>query len=185
MRAFLAPLLLVGISSSALAQPPAGDEAPGRLEVRSTAFGMNDPIPPIYTCDGANISPPLSWSKVPEGTRSVAILMDDPDAPRGTFTHWLVTGIPPATLELPSGAAIPNATLSYNDRGELGYTGPCPPSGRHRYRFRVYALDIPLRGEMSRETFLQVIDDHVLAQGMLVGVYQRDQGAVPGATPRK
>lgn len=169
MRSLIGTLMFVALSANA--QP----SSPQRLDVRSTGFGMNDPIPVVYTCDGANISPRLTWSEVPEGTKSIAILVDDPDAPTGTFTHWLVTGLPADTPELPSGAVVPNATQAMNDSGEPRYTGPCPPSGRHRYRFTVFALDMTPRGQMSRETFLDAIKGHVLGQGTLIGLYQREK----------
>lgn len=170
-------LVLAALAARTQAQAPAESPRPSTLEVRSNAFGMNGRIPEVYTCDGANISPPLWWSPVPQGTRSIAILVEDPEAPTGTFTHWLVTGIPPIVKELPSGAALPyNAVAAANDKGTSGYTGPCPPRGLHHYRFHVYALDISAPAAASRADFLAAIDDHVLAHGVLVGVYEREPG---------
>jgi hypothetical protein len=167
-------LLLVATSTNLLAQPPADSPRPKPLEVRSSAFGMNGTIPSVYTCDGANISPPLWWSPVPKETQSIAIIVEDPDAPQGTFVHWLVLGIPPIVKELPSGAALPyDAVAATNDAGAAGYAGPCPPSGTHHYHFHVYALDFPLAAVATRADFMMVIKDHIVAHGELVGVYER------------
>ncbi len=175
MRNTIIGLLIVSsVSGVALGETTSKGAArrPATLEVSSTAFKNNEAIPGEYTCDGAQLAPPLSWSKVPAGTRSIAILVEDPDAPKGTFTHWLVTGIPPATAsiskELPHGAVE-----SKNDAGKTGYVGPCPPSGTHRYEFRVYALDIALPKAMSRTEFLKAAEGHTLAMGQLVGTYAR------------
>lgn len=144
------------------------------LKVTSTAFSENGAIPKDHTCDGRDISPPLSWSGVPKDAKSIAVLVDDPDAPKGTFTHWLVTGIPPTTTSLPAGGALPErAVAAKNDMGRSGYAGPCPPSGRHHYHFHVYALDLPLHKAMSRTELQAAIRGHVLAEGELVGTYQR------------
>lgn len=144
------------------------------LDVTSSAFGANETIPPKYTCDGEGVSPPLSWSNVPEATRSVAILVDDPDAPDGPFTHWLVTDLPPTARTLPEGGVLPrDASAGRTDAGNTSYYGPCPTHGRHRYRFHVYALDTTLGRAESREDFLSAIDGHVLDDGELVATYQR------------
>lgn len=174
MRFLLTLLVGAAASGSALAQVPRTTQ-PATLSVTSSAFGTNEPIPRAYTCDGAERSPPLAWTNVPPETRSIAILVEDPDAPRGTFTHWLITGLPATTNELAAGAALPEAAIaSRTDAGEHGWTGPCPPSGRHRYVFQVFALDIPLpRQPMTPAQFKAAIQGHVLAQGALVGVYQR------------
>jgi Raf kinase inhibitor-like YbhB/YbcL family protein len=169
MRSFLLPLL-VAVPTAAVAH----DYAPITLVVRSSAFGDGEPIPAEYTCDGQNASPPLSWSRVPVATKSIAILVDDPDAPKGTFTHWLVTGVPPTTTSLDKGARLPaGAHAMKNDSGTTGYTGPCPPSGRHRYELRVYALDVPSVNATNRAELASAIKGHVLATGELVGTYER------------
>jgi Raf kinase inhibitor-like YbhB/YbcL family protein len=148
--------------------------APSSLSVSSSAFSANGEIPSEHTCDGAQISPPLSWSKPPSGTKSVAILVTDPDAPRGTFTHWIVTGLPAHTTSLAAGDKLPTgAVAGKNDFGALGWGGPCPPRGRHRYVFHVYALDIPLSRPLAPAAFKSAIAGHVLAEGELVGTYQR------------
>lgn len=161
------------VDSTAGAQP-ALETQDLRLEVTSPAFTENGPIPTEFTCDGAKISPPLQWSGVPKGTESIAILAEDPDAPGGTFTHWLVTGLPPTQTSLRAGAALPpGAVSSRNGKGFAGYTGPCPPSGEHRYRFHVYALDTKIQPPQKRTGFLESIQGHVLAEGQLTGTYQR------------
>ncbi len=144
------------------------------LEVTSSAFGANETIPPRYTCDGEGVSPPLSWSNVPDSTRSVAILVDDPDAPDGPFTHWLVTDLPPTARTLAEGGVLPReASTGKTDAGNTSYYGPCPTHGRHRYRFHVYALDTTIGRAASREDFLSAIDGHVIDDGELVGTYQK------------
>jgi Raf kinase inhibitor-like YbhB/YbcL family protein len=164
--------------TTALADPPAPPSPSGakpELQVTSSAFKAGEAIPPKYTCDGTSTPPPLAWSAVPSGTRSIAIFVDDPDAPSGTFTHWLVTGISPTTTELRGGGPLPQgAVASKNGKGAAKYTGPCPPSGRHHYVFHVYALDTTV-GEppASRAELTQAIDGHVLAEGQLIGVYQK------------
>ncbi len=144
------------------------------LTVTSSAFKANEAIPTEYTCDGAETSPSLSWSGVPADAKSIAILVEDPDAPEGTFTHRLVTDIPPTITSIDKGASLPTGAMAAkNDKGNAGYAGPCPPTGRHHYHFRVYALDKTLGKVTSRSEFLSAIEGHVLAQGELVGTYQR------------
>jgi Raf kinase inhibitor-like YbhB/YbcL family protein len=145
------------------------------LEVTSPAFPADGAIPSKYTCDGSGISPPLSWSNVPDSAKSLAILVDDPDAPNGPFLHWLVTDLPPEVHELDEGGALPHeANVTETDAGTASYYGPCPSSGRHHYRFHVYALDTVLgQRPASRDDFLSAISGHVLDEGELVGCYQR------------
>lgn len=179
MRTSILPvLLLIAAPAGELAgAPPRPRAAPALLEVTSPAFGYHQAIPAEHTCEGSGVSPPLAWSRVPPGTRSIAILADDPDAPQRTFTHWLVTGIPPTTTSLGKGAALPRgAVAAKNDAGQAGYTGPCPPTGRHRYRFRVYALDVDLGKATTREELMALVPDRVLATGELVGTYQKQAG---------
>jgi Raf kinase inhibitor-like YbhB/YbcL family protein len=145
------------------------------IDITSTAFPADGAIPSKYTCDGSGISPPLSWSNVPDGTRSVAILVDDPDSQSGPFLHWLVTDLPPSVHRLEEGGALPRETqVAESDAGTASYYGPCPSSGRHHYRFHVYALDTVLgRKPDSRDAFLSAIGGHVLDEGELVGDYAR------------
>ncbi len=149
------------VMAVALAASPALAAPPPRLEVTSPAFRANEDIPTEYTCEGANTPPPLAWSQVPGDTKSIAVMVDDPDAPMGVFTHWIVTGISPQATSLDK--APPDAR----------YTGPCPPSGRHHYRFRVYALDTTIARPANRAAFLAAIRGHVLAEGELVGRYEK------------
>lgn len=170
MRTLLALTILAVTPASVYADDPRTSV----LQVTSSAFGEAAEIPPRYTCDGTETTPPLAWSNVPAGTRSVAILVEDPDAPHGMFTHWLVTGIPPTTTSLAAGAALPQgATAAHNSEGLLGYDGPCPEHGRHRYRFRVFALDTAISPPKDRDAFLAEANGHVLAEGRLVGTYER------------
>jgi Raf kinase inhibitor-like YbhB/YbcL family protein len=148
--------------------------AQGPLTVSSPAFMNGGAIPPKYTCDGEGTSPPLAWSNLPPATRTVAILVDDPDAPRGTFVHWVVVGVPSGTTAIGEGAVPAGAEQGKNGSGQRGWAPPCPPSGTHRYQFKVFALDGPLTLAQPTETDLvRAMRGHVLAQGVLVGTYQR------------
>lgn len=151
------------------------------LSVTSTAFQGGDKIPDKYTCQGQDISPPLAWSEPPEGTQSFALIMDDPDAPGGVFTHWVIFNIPSNSRGLPEAIPIQaqlttGALQGKNDFGRIGYGGPCPPPGRaHRYEFTLYALDqlLDLKAGVSKKQILDAIQGYVLAQGELTGMYQR------------
>jgi Raf kinase inhibitor-like YbhB/YbcL family protein len=145
------------------------------IDVSSPAFGPNESIPSKYTCDGYGVSPPLDWSAVPDATRSVAIMVDDPDAPNGPFLHWLVADLPPELHHLDEGGTVPHdAFVAESDGGTASYFGPCPPQGRHHYRFHVYALDQELgRRPEGRDDFLASIEGHVLDEGELIAEYER------------
>jgi Raf kinase inhibitor-like YbhB/YbcL family protein len=135
----------------------------------------------MYTCDGANVSPPLSWTDPPPGTAGFAILVTDPDAPGGTFTHWVACNIPSGTREIPAGArgknALPAGSVEgRNDFGRAGYGGPCPPGGRaHHYHFTVYALDtaLTISGKRDGQMLQEALKGHVLAWGEITGIYSR------------
>lgn len=154
------------------------------MAIRSSAFGDHGGIPQRYTCDGEDRSPPLAWSGVPPGARSLALIVDDPDAPdpkapRRVYVHWVLYDLPPGAPGLDEGvdpAALPPGTLEgLNDWGRTGYGGPCPPIGRHRYFHKLYALDTVL-GDLGRPTkarLLEAMEGHVLAEAELVGTYQR------------
>jgi Raf kinase inhibitor-like YbhB/YbcL family protein len=167
------------LSVLVLAAAPTAAFAQGKthaLDVTSTAFEKNAAIPVEYTCEGSNISPPLAWSTVPTGTKSIAILVEDPEATRGTFTHWFVTGIEPTTTSLGKEGNLPTGALAMkNDKGETGYAGPCPPTGMHHYHFRVFALDVAKVKATSRAAFLSEIKGHTLASGDLVGTYEKQK----------
>jgi Raf kinase inhibitor-like YbhB/YbcL family protein len=147
------------------------------IRLTSPAFASGAVIPRKYTCDGSDVSPPLEWAGVPEAARRLVLVVDDPDAPRGTWSHWIVFGIPPATTSLPEGGRLPDgAHVGRNDFRKNAYGGPCPPpGGPHRYFFRLYALDrdVPLEAGATRQEVLDRIRDHILAQGELMGTYAR------------
>jgi Raf kinase inhibitor-like YbhB/YbcL family protein len=141
----------------------------------SPAFAQSGEIPSEHTCDGADVSPALEWSAPPEGTRSLALVVDDPDAPSGTFTHWLAWGLPPRAGGLGEGEAAP--LEGRNDFGAVGYRGPCPPPGhgRHRYFFRLHALDaeLDLLPGAERHELEPLLGGHVLGVAELIGTYER------------
>jgi hypothetical protein len=142
------------------------------LEVSSVAFGPGGTIPEKYTCDGENINPPLHIEHIPEQAKSLVIIVEDPDAPSGTFTHWLVWNIPPS--EKIKERSIPGNEGS-NDYIEHHYRGPCPPSGMHHYHFKVYALDslLHLKADTKNDELQHLMSKYVIAFGELVGVYKR------------
>ncbi|MHC5157988.1 MAG: YbhB/YbcL family Raf kinase inhibitor-like protein [Planctomycetota bacterium] len=150
------------------------------LNVTSTAFEDGDMIPAKYTADGQDISPPLAWEGVPGGTKSIALINDDPDAPMGTWVHWLLWNLPPEVTSLdeavPADATLPNgAQQGKTDFGSTGYGGPAPPSGVHRYFFKVYALDamLDLPAGATKPQLEKAVEGHILAQGQLMGRYTR------------
>ena len=154
------------------------------LMISSTAFAQNGDIPSQYTCEGEDISPPLSWSGVPASSRSLALIVDDPDAPdpaapRMTWVHWVLYNIPPESQsigEATTSSSLPTGSLQgINDWKRTGYGGPCPPIGRHRYFFKLYALDSPLP-DLNRPTKAQLeqaMRGHILGQAELIGTYQK------------
>jgi Raf kinase inhibitor-like YbhB/YbcL family protein len=150
------------------------------FRLTSPAFADGADIPIRHTCDGADLSPRLTWTGVPDGTRSLALVVDDPDAPGGTFTHWVVYDLPADQSELGEGA-VP-ATSGRNSFGRTGYGGPCPPpaDAPHRYRFTLYALDIPKIAlkNGTREELEAQVDAHTLGTARLVGRYKRQQRSV-------
>ncbi len=148
----------------------------------SAAFAHQGAIPGKYTCEGADLSPPLSWSGLPPGTKSLALIVDDPDAPdpaapKMTWVHWVIYNLPPTAQGLPEGAsALPAGTLQgMNDWKRTGYGGPCPPIGRHRYFHKLYALDtvLPDLGRPTKAILEQAMKGHILGQAELVGTYQK------------
>lgn len=151
-----------------------------KMEITSTSFKEGGDIPKQYTCDGADISPPLAWNGYPAGTKSFAIICDDPDAPRGTWVHWVLYDLPPGASYLPERAPADKtlangARQGANDFGKIGYGGPCPPGGTHRYFFKVYALDtmLDLPPGATKPDVEKAMRTHVLAQGQLMGHYSR------------
>jgi len=150
------------------------------IVIKTPAFVANGMIPSKYTCDGENISPALEWSAVPEGTNSIVLIMDDPDAPNGDWVHFILFNIPPETRHLAGNFKVsskPSALMKAgsNSAGKLDYHGPCPPSGTHRYFFKLYAIDIFLSQPegITKKELLKVMEGHILSKGELIGRYQR------------
>jgi Raf kinase inhibitor-like YbhB/YbcL family protein len=150
------------------------------IQIHSAAFAEGGMIPQRYTCDGADVSPDLAWNGTPDDTRSLVLICDDPDAPMGTWVHWVLFNIPPTETGLPA-EIPPQASLSSgaihgtNDFNRLGYGGPCPPGGTHRYYFKLYALDIDLElgSGATKAQVENAMRDHILAEGQLMGKYSR------------
>jgi Raf kinase inhibitor-like YbhB/YbcL family protein len=162
--------------SSGDGQPRAERALPEPITVASPAFTAGAAIPQRFTCDGDNLSPPLGWSGVPAGTVEVALVVDDPDAPRGTYVHWIVIGLDPASTKLAEATAPPGGRQARNSAGTTAYTGPCPPGGpAHHYRFTLYALQRApdIGDDASPETTIQAIEAAATARGRLVGAYGR------------
>jgi len=178
-------LLLMGCARSR--QPPAlpsnatrGDKDMSGMKLTSTAFKEGEPIPRAYTCDGPNVSPALEWSGVPKSAKTLAIICDDPDAPSGTWVHWALYDLPaeniglvenmPATESLRAGGF-----QGKNDFEKIGYGGPCPPSGTHRYFFKIYALDVqlPLKPGATKADLEKAMEGHIVGQAQLMGTYRR------------
>jgi Raf kinase inhibitor-like YbhB/YbcL family protein len=178
----VAMLALAAGTLGCAGRPQPGAPPMKKLTVRSTAFQEGQPIPARHTGDGKDLPPPLEWDAPPEGTRSFALVCEDPDAPRGTWTHWVLFNLPadaravdeavPRDRTLPNGAA-----QGTNDFGNIGYNGPAPPPGKpHRYFFKLYALDTRLEGlqpGVTRRQLLDAMQGHVLAEGQTMGTYGR------------
>jgi hypothetical protein len=150
------------------------------MHLYSSEFLTGNFIPFKYTCDGDNISPPLTWEDPPNGTQSFVLIVNDPDAPNGIFTHWVLYDLPAQLRQLPEGIAnqetLPDdSKQGKNDFGQLGFGGPCPPDGTHRYFFKLHALDQPLKlaAGASKEAVLQAMKGHVLDAAELMGLYGR------------
>ena len=170
-------LIICGLSHPVWADSKGGET----MELKSAAFIQGTLIPTAYTCDGKDVSPPLEWSGIPEGSRSIALICDDPDAPAGTWVHWVYYDIPTQTTALPENIEhIDNPSVGgaqgRNDFGKTGYGGPCPPSGTHRYFFRLYALDTELNlppGGTKKE-LLDAMEGHIIGQTVLIRKYKRE-----------
>lgn len=184
------PVAVVVESASAtpLSNTPTAVPAPTMLpeeedmhfELTSTGFQHESPIPVKYSCDGENTSPPLMWNDPPQGTLSLALIHDDPDAPGGTWIHWVLYNIPAAARELreaiPAQAALDDGSLhGENSWGRLDYGGPCPPGGEHRYFFKLYALDLilDLASGASKADLIEAMEGHILAETELMGTFSR------------
>ena len=144
------------------------------MEITSQDFKNNQPMPVIHTCDGSDVSPQLSWSGAPAGTKSFALTCIDPDAPSGDFIHWLAYDIPASITNFPQGGPLPsNVKEAANDFGKKSYGGPCPPSGTHRYVFTVYALKKEKLEAVTKDNFLQKVTENQIAKALLIGLYKR------------
>ncbi len=147
----------------------------GILEISSPAFENNKSIPKKYTCDGVNVNPPLKIRNVPQGAKSLALIFDDRDAPRGTYVHWILWDITPGLQEIKEKTIPEGAVQGVNDFKKNNYGGPCPPSRAHRYIFKVYALDVRLNldPKSMKGDLEKAMEGHVIARGELMGVYKR------------
>lgn len=182
-------LVLIGLLTLSLAgcrfasdrsDSPLSSPSVKAMKLESSAFTANGLIPAKYTCDGEDLSPPLSWDAPPAGTQTLALIADDPDAPRGTWVHWVAYNLPTSVHQLPEG--IPpevklavGGTQGKNDFDRLGYGGPCPPGGTHRYFFKLYAIDreLSLPQSATKAQLLQAMEGHILANAELMGRYTR------------
>jgi len=176
----LALSLLLGSCSMRAAPESAGKGKAVTMKITSEAFDEGGMIPSRHTCDGADVSPPLAWSGLPENTVALALICDDPDAPVGTWVHWVLYDLPPEVTELAE--AVPTqetlasgAKQGRNSGRKIGYSGPCPPSGTHRYYFKLYALDqgVDLSPGATKKQLVAAMEGHILAEAQLMGRYQR------------
>jgi len=160
--------------------PPKPTQDSGQIRLISNAFKDGEGIPSQYTCDGVNISPPLEWNALPKTAKTVAIIAEDPDAPSGTFVHWVLYNLPADNIGVVENVPLTD-TLKVggfqgkNDFEKIGYGGPCPPSGTHRYLFKIYAVDseLPLKAAATKADLLKAMEGHVVAEGQLMGKYKR------------
>jgi Raf kinase inhibitor-like YbhB/YbcL family protein len=183
-RPILAAATLVALMAAPAATLAQQEAKAMSLKLTSSSFAHNGEIPTRYTCEGQDVSPPLAWSGVPANTRSLALIVDDPDAPdpaapKLTWVHWLLYDIPPSATGLPEGARDlpPGTREGRNDWRRTGYGGPCPPVGRHRYFHKLYALDalLPDLGKPDKARLEAAMKGHVIAQAELIGTYQKRQ----------
>jgi Raf kinase inhibitor-like YbhB/YbcL family protein len=165
---------LLSALALALLATASSEGAGADFKVTSTAFQDGKEIPKRFTCDGENVSPPLAWTGAPAGAKAYALIVDDPDAPSGLFTHWIAFNLPASTHALPEGVK-PAENQGTNDFRKVGYGGPCPPKGRHRYFFHLYALKDELSGlkSPSRKEIDAALKGHVIGEAVLMGTYQR------------
>lgn len=169
--------LLLVLSGSLLATGALGKEVSNmeKLTVTSAALAEGGAIAAKYTCDGLNVNPPLTIGATPAGTRSLALIVDDPDAPAGIWVHWVAWNIPASTRDIPENGLPAGAQQGHNDWKRNDYGGPCPPSGTHRYFFKIYALDttLTLAPSATKTDLERAMQGHVLAMGQLMGTYKR------------
>ena len=165
----------VALSVISIRSVPGEERKMSELSISSPAFSHKGMIPSKHTCDGADVNPPLSFDNIPEKSKSLALIVDDPDAPMGTWVHWVAWNIGPGTKEIPENSVPQDALQGTNDFRKQSYGGPCPPSGTHRYFFKLYALDapLPLQAGATKTQLEQAMKGHILAQAELVGLYRR------------
>ena len=176
MKSFIHVLMVAAIASFfAIPGAQAEERTMNKLQIKSPVFPHNGMIPSKFTCDGADVSPPLSMVNIPEKTRTLALIVDDPDAPAGAWVHWVVWNIGAGTKEIPEDSVPQGAIQGTNDFGKQRYGGPCPPSGTHRYYFKLYALDasLALKSGATKAQIEEAMKGHVLAQAELIGLYRR------------
>ena len=184
LRSLLLAVLVTGCAADSAPNGASSGEQGGKVmafELKSAAFTSGSNIPKKFTCDGPDVSPALSWSKPPAGTQSLALIMDDPDAPVGTWVHWVLYDLPASTRELAEGVPKDQelksgARQGRNDFRRIGYGGPCPPPGKpHRYFFKLYALDAKanLKPGATKQELERAFEGHILAQAELIGRYGR------------
>jgi Raf kinase inhibitor-like YbhB/YbcL family protein len=173
-------IALAAIIATCFVHAPASLAAEKTLQLSSPAFADGEKIPPVFTCDADDFSPPLHWTGAPAGVKSFALAVDDPDAPTGTHRHWAIYNIPATADTLPQGVPASGGgfTQAMNDSGRAGYSGPCPPprNGAHHYHFKLFALDTPALGVPAGAKVLaveQAVEPHVMARAELVGIYER------------
>jgi Raf kinase inhibitor-like YbhB/YbcL family protein len=166
--------IIVGVSMTFVAAIAVSAAGGAKMKLTSSVFQQGGDIPSKFSCDGANTSPPLQISDVPAAAKTLVLIVDDPDAPSGLFTHWMVWNLSPQTSTIAAGSAS-DGVHGTNDFGKSGYGGPCPPSGTHRYYFRVFALDrkLDLANGAKRSQLDAAMKSHVTAQGELMGRYSR------------
>lgn len=169
-------ILLTTCNQAQLSPTSQGGEEMKSILLKSTAFNQGETIPTRYTCDGEDVSPPLEWAEIPSGTKSLVLIMDDPDAPRGTWVHWVLYNIPLEQKGLPEGISGLGEG-GFNDFGNYKYGGPCPPKGKaHRYIFKIYAIDSVLslsKNDASKQNVEKAMQGHILAAGELIGLFSR------------
>jgi Raf kinase inhibitor-like YbhB/YbcL family protein len=181
IKTIFAAGLLAGFLTACRADNPKTNGVPMNIQITSTAFAEGQPIPQKHAFEDKDLSPALQWTGVPPAAKSLALICDDPDAPMGTWVHWVVYDLSPATAGLAEGVAkspelANGAKQGVNDYKRIGYGGPCPPPGKpHRYFFKIYALDtvLNLKPGATKADLLKAMDGHVIAEGQLMGTYQR------------
>ena len=178
----LLSLLLIGCAASrpVTPQPTPSNSTQTGIKLTSSAFKEGEPIPRAYTCDGPNVSPALEWNGVPKNAKTLAIICDDPDAPAGTWVHWVLYNLPAENIGLVENVPMTESlkaggSQGKNDFEKIGYGGPCPPSGTHRYFFKLYALDavLDLKPGATKAELLKAMEGHIVGQAQLMGTYSR------------